>query len=127
MYIWTEVELSLVIFCGCIPPIKPLFDWLRKGKPLVPSGAASSGSSKGFKSWKMSSPSTTGHKSAKSTVSEASFTKSQQSGMQEDENSLWGRPKDGIVVSRQYDVDSRSLPSVHSSEDKAPVRARQDV
>lgn len=124
LYVWTETELSLVIFCGCIPPLKPLVDWMRKGKPIAPSGASSSTGSKSWKSWKMSSPSTTASKSPKS---DSSFTKSQQAGTQDDENELWGRPKDGIVVSRQYDVDSHSLPSVHSSEDRAMVGVRQNV
>lgn len=127
MYVWTIVELTLVIFCGCIPPIKPLFDWMRKGKPIAPSGASSSAASKSFKSWKLSSPSTGGYKSPKSTISDRSFTKSQQSGVQDDENELWGRTKNGILVNRQYDVDSHSVPSVHSAEDRAPVGARQDV
>jgi hypothetical protein len=132
MYVWTIVELTMVIFCGCIPPIKPLFDWMRKGKPIAPSSNSRSGGSKSFRSWKLaSSPSTTGHKSTKSSrLSGSSFTKAQLSGVQEDENELWGRPaKDGgaIFVQRQYDVDSHSVPSIHSAEDRRSVGARQNV
>jgi hypothetical protein len=131
MYVWTIVELTMVIFCGCIPPIKPLFDWMSKGKPIAPSSTSRSGGSRSFRSWKLaSSPSTAGHKSTKSSrLSGSSFTKAQLSGVQEDENELWGRPKEGaaIFVQRQYDVDSHSVPSIHSSEDRRSVGARQNV
>ncbi len=35
-----RAEIALVIICGCIPTIKPLFDRAFKGKPLKPSRSA---------------------------------------------------------------------------------------
>lgn len=34
-FIWGAAEISLVIICGSIPPAKPLFDRLFKGKPIA--------------------------------------------------------------------------------------------
>ena len=35
-----RAEACLVIICGCIPPIKPLFEHIVRGKPLRQSGSA---------------------------------------------------------------------------------------
>ncbi|KAF2706178.1 hypothetical protein K504DRAFT_493354 [Pleomassaria siparia CBS 279.74] len=108
LYIWVEVEISLVIFCGCIPPIKPLFDWMRKGKPITPSGTGWSAKSKRPNP---SSGFTSGTRSALSSKKQAVTMSSQ-----EDESELVERPKDGrIMVSRHYDVESVHIPPVHST------------
>lgn len=130
MYIWTEVELSLVIFLGCIPTIKPIFDWIVKGKPITSSSAAHSRASRGngwlySRSWRFSRGSSTAgsmHKAGKSIGSEDSqisvCDKSQPADVQEDER--------GIMVTRQWEVDARSTPSVESMrspENKAGIGA----
>lgn len=117
LYIWTEVEISLVIFCGCIPPIKPLFDRLFQGKPI-------GGSSKGYgggtygKGYRLgSSPfSGKGTNSAESTRMSKTLVASRMG--DEDEKGLWAKRHDGqIVVSHQYDVETRSAPSTPSGDE----------
>lgn len=42
LYLWTFLELPLVIIAACIPPSKPLWDFLMKGRPIKPSNNSSS-------------------------------------------------------------------------------------
>ncbi|MCJ1249123.1 hypothetical protein MMC30_006346 [Trapelia coarctata] len=35
-FAWASTEISLLIICGCVPAIKPLYDRVKNGKPLLP-------------------------------------------------------------------------------------------
>ncbi|KAL2041249.1 hypothetical protein N7G274_006194 [Stereocaulon virgatum] len=37
LWLWSFIENALVIVCGCIPTLKPLYDKLIKGTPIRPS------------------------------------------------------------------------------------------
>ncbi|GKZ30152.1 hypothetical protein AbraIFM66950_008011 [Aspergillus brasiliensis] len=39
LYIWAFLEISLLIIAACIPPSKPLWDFLVNGRPIKPSSS----------------------------------------------------------------------------------------
>lgn len=100
-----RVELSLVVLCGCIPPIKPLFDLLFNGKPISTQASAWS-----KKSSKTSSTSASGNYSSNLTKSSTKIAS-----ISNDQGDSYELNSGGqILVSRQFDVESGSVPPSRS-------------
>lgn len=95
-----SLEIALVIICGCIPTIKPVYDYFRNGTPVRPFR------SKDYPSKRSYHMHSRTHDSGRTNTVSTDVT---SNGMELEDGSFYrpeaGRDAEGIRVKREVEVD----------------------
>ncbi|TEY48382.1 hypothetical protein BOTCAL_0294g00100 [Botryotinia calthae] len=101
IFVWTTVEIHLVIICGCLPTLRPIYERIINKRAISPS--------------KSSSKPTHGSSTQASATNKGSFWKNSKASTTITSDSRWinltDRSEDKINVERSVEIDSQSARS----------------